>query len=199
MFTGIVQTVGRIASAEIRDGDVRVVVHARGLFKGVRVGDSIAVSGICLTAVTIGKDRFSADLSSETMAATTAGKWQVGSPVNLERSLTPATPLGGHLVSGHIDGVGKVLKIIEDGGGNRMRFEAPRDLARYIARKGSICVDGVSLTVNEVAQNRFDLMVIPHTLQHTTLGALEAGAAVNLEVDLIARYLERLLAAREDK
>jgi riboflavin synthase len=198
MFTGIVEAIGRIDAAEIRDGDVRVVIEARRYFKGVRIGDSIAVSGICLTAVAIGKDRFSADLSSETLATTTAKKWRVGTLVNLERSLTPATPMGGHLVSGHVDGVGKLVKIGADGSAWRMRFEVPRSLARYVARKGSVCVDGVSLTVNEVARNRFDLMIIPHTLRHTTLGALEAGAAVNLEVDLIARYLERLLAARDE-
>ena len=197
MFTGIVETIGSIASAEIRDGDVRLVVEARGYFRGARLGDSIAVSGICLTAVKVSKDRFSADLSAETLAATTASQWRVGMPVNLERSLTPAKPLGGHLVSGHVDGVGKLVKQRDVGGARLMQFEVPRTLARYVARKGSICVDGVSLTVNAVAKNRFDLMVIPHTLGHTTLGRLQAGAAVNLEVDLIARYLERLLAARE--
>jgi riboflavin synthase len=196
MFTGIVETVGRIDSAEVRDSGLRIEIEARGAFRRARVGDSIAVNGICLTAVKIRANRFSADLSAETLDATTAGKWKVGTAVNLEKSLTPATPLGGHLVSGHVDGVGKLVKSHDMDGARSMRFQVPKALARYIARKGSICVDGVSLTVNAVAGNRFDLMIIPHTLSHTTLGDLRPGDAVNLEVDLIARYLERLLAQR---
>jgi riboflavin synthase len=197
LFTGIVSAIGRVASIEPRANASRVAVAAEGFFRGANVGDSIAVSGVCLTAVEVDEHRFAADLSAETLASTTAGAWAVGAPVNLEKALTPSTPLGGHLVSGHVDGVGKLAEIRPDGEARRFRFEAPDAISRYIARKGSVCVDGVSLTVNEVAANRFDLMIIPHTLQHTTLGGLKVGALVNLEVDLIARYLERLLAARE--
>jgi riboflavin synthase len=199
VFTGIVEAAGRIARAEVHARGVRVVVEAKGFFRGTKLGDSVSVSGVCLTAVKIAANEFVADLSPETLKATTAGRWKKGSAVNLEKALTTGKPLGGHLVSGHVDGVGKVVAIGRHGTSKRMRFEAPRALSRYIARKGSICVDGVSLTVNEVARNSFDLMIIPHTLQHTTLGRLEVGATVNLEVDLIARYLERLIAARDLK
>src|SRR6202008_4997570 len=137
-----------------------------GFFRRASLGDSIAVGGVCLTAVKLTASRFVADLSAETLRAPTAGSWRVGTNVNLEASLTPATPLGGHLVSGHVDGVGKVVAIGRHGSSRRVRLEAPRALSRYIARKGSICVDGVSLTVNEVARNSFDLMIIPHTLKH---------------------------------
>ncbi|HZP13526.1 MAG TPA: riboflavin synthase [Nevskiaceae bacterium] len=197
MFTGIVEVIGRIAAiAEVMAGR-RVTVEAKKYFRGAKPGDSISVNGVCLTAVRISADRFTADVSAETLRATTAGRWKVGTAVNLERALTAAKPLGGHFVSGHVDGVAKAVSIGRQGSSRRMRFEAPRALSRYIARKGSVCVDGVSLTVNEVARNSFDLMIIPHTLAHTTLGTLEVGGAVNLEVDLVARYLERLLAARE--
>lgn len=199
MFTGLVEVVGRVAAINEVMAGRRVVVEAKGYFRGVKIGDSISVNGICLTAVKISADRFTADVSAETLRATTASRWRTGTPVNLERALTAAKPLGGHFVSGHVDGVAKVISIGRQGASRRMRFEAPRALARYIARKGSVCVDGVSLTVNEVARLSFDLMIIPHTLKHTTLGALEVGGTVNLEVDLVARYLERLLAARDLK
>jgi len=199
MFTGIVETMGRIAAVTNVARGRRVVVEAKKYFRGAHLGDSISVNGVCLTAVQISADRFAADLSPETLRATTAGRWRVGTRVNLEKALTAAKPLGGHFVSGHVDGVAKVVSIGRDGSSRRMRFEAPRALSRYIARKGSVCMDGVSLTVNEVARNSFDLMIIPHTLKHTTLGTLEVAAQVNLEVDLVARYLERLLAARDLK
>jgi riboflavin synthase len=198
MFTGLVEALGRVTSAEVSPSGLRVVIAAKRFFRGAKVGDSIAVGGVCLTAVKLSADRFAADLSTETLKLTTAGKWKLGTRVNLERSLRLSTPLGGHLVSGHVDGIGKVIKSRDVGDGRALKFQAPKALARYIARKGSICVDGVSLTVNAVAGNRFDLMIIPHTLSHTTLGHLRPGNAVNLEVDLVARYLERLLAARED-
>jgi len=197
VFTGIVQAIGRIAVAQDRSRARRITIEAKRAFRGCKIGDSIAVSGACLTAVQVTPDRFVADVSAETLKLTTAGRWRVGTRVNLETSLTPATPLGGHLVSGHVDGVGKLISVGREGAARRMRIENPRALSRYIARKGSVCVDGVSLTVNEVGRNSFDLMIIPHTLNHTTLGALEPGAPVNLEVDLIARYLERLLAERK--
>ena len=192
MFTGIIQAIGRIAAVEARRRDRRLTVRAGSLLRGVRIGDSIAVAGVCLTVAAVKGGQFVADVSAETLACTTAGAWKAGSPVNLEKALTAGQPLGGHLVSGHVDGVGRVAAIRADGRSRRFAFAAPRDLAHYIARKGSIAVDGVSLTVNDVAGARFGVSLIPVTLQDTTLGGLKVGDTVNLEVDLIARYLERL-------
>jgi riboflavin synthase len=197
MFTGIVEALGRIESIERIGGDARMCFGAQGYLAGVHIGDSIAVNGCCLTAVECNADAFWADLSGETLGLTTAGSWAVGESVNLERALTPAKPLGGHMVSGHVDGIGRVLDRHEDARSWRFRFEAPAALARYIARKGSICIDGVSLTVNEVEGASFGVNIIPHTLSHTTLGARAVGDRVNLEVDLVARYLERLLEGRD--
>ncbi|NKF24729.1 riboflavin synthase [Solimonas marina] len=196
MFTGIIETLGRIVTIEAVGGDTRMVFEAPGLLVGAQLGDSIAVNGVCLTAITLDGDCFAADLSAETLNLTTAGRWQTGAAVNLERALTPSKPLGGHMVSGHVDGVGTLVERFEDARSTRMRFEVPAALARYVARKGSICIDGVSLTVNDVEADRFGVNIIPHTLTHTSLGGLQVGQAVNLEVDLIARYLERLLEAR---
>jgi riboflavin synthase len=179
---------------EPRGGDVRVAVRAGKLKLGeVSIGDSIAVNGICLTAVAIDGARFMADVSRETLSLTTLGDLAPGSLVNLETALTLSTPLGGHLVSGHVDGVGTVLETREDGRSWRLRIHAPGELARYIAHKGSICVDGTSLTVNEIKGAIFDLNIVPHTLTATIIGGYKAGTRVNLEVDLIARYLERLV------
>ncbi|MEW6168453.1 MAG: riboflavin synthase [Pseudomonadota bacterium] len=197
MFTGIIEAIGRIGGITETGGDRRMRFEAPGYLAGIRLGDSIAVSGVCLTAVDCGPDHFDADLSAETLSLTTAGRWTRGGAVNLERALTPEKPLGGHLVSGHVDGVGRLLARSEDARSARLCFEAPAALARYIARKGSICIDGVSLTVNDVEGSRFGVNIIPHTLSHTTLGGLAAGDPVNLEVDLVARYLERLLEGRE--
>ena len=200
MFTGIIEAQGRIVTVEPVGGDLRMTITEPGRYLAdARLGDSIAVNGVCLTAVAFVPGGFVADLSAETLAATTAGDWQVGQTVNLEKALTPAKPLGGHLVSGHVDGVGRLLEKHEEARGWRLEFEAPQALARYIARKGSITIDGISLTVNAVEGRRFGVMIVPHTWSHTTLGGLVAGGAVNLEVDLIARYLERLLAAREEE
>lgn len=196
MFTGIIEVLGRVSGIERLGGDRRLRFESAGFFAGAVLGDSIAVSGICLTAVDLGPDHFGADLSAETLSLTTAGQWQPGTAINLERALTPAKPLGGHMVSGHVDGVGHLRERIDEARSIRMSFEAPAALARYIAGKGSICVDGISLTVNEVSGARFGVNIIPHTALHTTLGSLKAGDAVNLEVDLIARYLERLLESR---
>ncbi|MGB5733458.1 MAG: riboflavin synthase [Thiohalocapsa sp.] len=194
MFTGIIQAIGEIERLEPRGGDVRVAVRAGALkLAEVAIGDSIAVNGICLTAVAIDGGRFMADVSRETLSLTTLGDLGPGSRVNLETALTLATPLGGHLVSGHVDGVGTVLEIREDGRSWRLRIHAPGELARYIAHKGSICVDGTSLTVNEIKGAVFDLNIVPHTLEATIIGDYQAGSRVNLEVDLIARYLERLV------
>lgn len=199
MFTGIIEAQGRIAAIEMIGGDARMTIEsASGYITGANLGDSIAVNGVCLTAVAFIAQGFVADLSAETLAGTTASAWRVGQPVNLEKALTPHKPLGGHMVSGHVDGVGHLAEKHEDARGWRLSFEVPKALAKYIARKGSITIDGISLTVNEVDKTRFGVMIVPHTWQHTTLGTLAAGGAVNLEVDLIARYLERLLAAREE-
>lgn len=198
MFTGIIEAVGTIKSVDTIGGDRRMVFAAPGYLRGTGLGDSIAVNGVCLTAVRFTDDEFTADLSAETLNLTTAGRWQAGRAVNLERALTPSKPLGGHLVSGHVDGMGKLLSRREEARSWRLEFEAPTELARYIARKGSICIDGISLTVNAVEGARFGVNIVPHTLEHTTLGGLHEGDAVNLEVDLIARYLERLLAARDE-
>lgn len=199
MFTGIIETLGVIAESAAVGGDRRMLITASaGYLDGANLGDSIAVNGACLTAVEFRQNGFVADLSAETLTATTAQHWAAGHAVNLERALTPSKPLGGHLVSGHVDGVGRLLKKFEEARSWRMSFEVPKELARYIARKGSICIDGVSLTVNEVSGNTFGVNIVPHTMAHTTLGRLQEGDAVNLEVDQIARYLERLLAAREE-
>lgn len=194
MFTGIIQAVGKIAALEAKGGDARLRIATGALdLSGVRLGDSIAVNGVCLTAVELPGDGFWADVSGETLGRTTLGALRAGAAVNLEKALLPTTPLGGHLVSGHVDGVGEVSERREEGRSVRFRIAAPAALARYIAEKGSICVDGVSLTVNAVHGAVFELNIVPHTLQATTLGHLGPGRRVNLEVDLIARYLERLL------
>jgi riboflavin synthase len=194
MFTGIIQAVGQIKSLQPRGGDVRLSVGTGKLdMAGVVPGDSIAVSGVCLTAVVVEGPSFAADVSRETLSLTTLGDLKTGSRVNLEKALTLATPLGGHLVSGHVDGVGRVSGRREDGRSVQFRIEAPADLARYIAHKGSISVDGISLTVNGVSGREFDLNIIPHTLEETIMSGYAPGIRVNLEVDLLARYLERLM------
>ncbi len=194
MFTGIVQSLGKILSVEAMGRDARMHIHPHEMdLTTVAVGDSIAVNGVCLTVSTMDSSGFYADVSGETLSCTTFAKLRVGDRVNLEESLTPTTHLGGHFVSGHVDGVGEVLSREQDGRSIRMSFRAPQNLSRYIASKGSICIDGVSLTVNRVEKDRFDINVIPHTLEHTTLSDYQRETPVNLEVDLIARYLERLL------
>jgi riboflavin synthase len=194
MFTGITETLGKVLSAETHGGDRRLSLEAPAAFlKGVRVGDSIACSGVCLTVAALRGRRFAADLSVETLDTTTAGGWGVGTPVNLEKALTLAQPLGGHLVSGHVDGVGKLRSRWPQGRSQRLGFSLPKGLSRYVAKKGSICVDGVSLTVNEAGAGEFGVNIVPHTLRQTTLGRLKPGDAVNLEVDLVARYLEKLI------
>ncbi len=194
MFTGIIQAVGEIVALEAKGGDLRLRVRTGGLDLGdVRLGDSIAVSGVCLTAVELPGDGFWADVSGETLAHTILGNLKIGARVNLEKALLPTTRLGGHLVSGHVDGVGEVIERKRDARSERFRIRAPQELARYVAHKGSICVDGVSLTVNTVEGRVFDLNIVPHTLAETTLDEYRPGRRVNLEVDLIARYLERLL------
>ena len=195
MFTGIVQGVGRVRAVESRGGDVTMWIEtARVPLAGVEIGGSIAVNGCCLTAVQLEGNAFKADLSRETLSLTTASQWQPGTAVNLEKALTAGQALGGHYVTGHVDGVGQVVSRHDDARSVRVEFEVPAELARYIARKGSVCVDGVSLTVNGVAGPRFDVNLVPHTLEMTILGGYRPGTRVNLEVDIIARYLERLVA-----
>ena len=194
MFTGIIQATGSLRALEQRDGDARLTIAVGQLDMGdVVLGDSIAVNGVCLTAVEFDAHSFVADVSGETLACTTLGDLSPGARVNLEKALTPTTRLGGHLVSGHVDGVGEVLRRWSDARSERFRIRAPGGLAKYIAEKGSICVDGISLTVNRVEGAEFELNIVPHTLSETTMGEFAAGRRVNLEVDVIARYLERLL------
>ena len=198
MFTGIIQSVGRIARLEPRGGDVRLAVDTAELdLSDVQLGDSIAVSGVCLTAVTLEARGFSADVSNETLSLTTLGKLKAGDPVNLEKALRLADRLGGHLVSGHVDGLGKVVSITPDGRSQRWTFEVTSALVRYIAAKGSVCIDGTSLTVNKVGGLRFGVNLIPHTVEHTAFHARRVGDAVNIEVDVIARYVEQLLRSGE--
>jgi riboflavin synthase len=194
MFTGIIQAVGSITVLEQRGGDVRLAVDSGSLsMQDVTPGDSIAVSGVCLTVVEKMQHGFQADVSGETLRRTMFGALAVNDKVNLEKALTLETRLGGHLVSGHVDGIGTVIARREDSRSVQFSIKAPADLARYIAVKGSICVDGVSLTVNAVDGATFELNIVPHTLSATTLHEYRAGRQVNLEVDLVARYLERLL------
>jgi len=194
MFTGIIQAVGEVRSLEPRGGDVRLTLGTGLLAIGdVTLGDSIAVNGVCLTVVVLDGPQFAADVSRETLSLTTLGDLRTGSQVNLEKALTLSTPLGGHLVSGHVDGMGEVLERRQDARSWRFRIQAPAELARYIAHKGSICVDGTSLTVNEVEGRIFDLNIVPHTIAETIIGGYAVGSRVNLEVDLVARYLERLI------
>ena len=193
MFTGIIQAVGRLGPPEARGGDLRLRIEAGGLdLSDAQLGESIAVSGVCLTVVAFDATGFSADVSNETLSLTTLGRLQGGAAVNLERALRAGDRLGGHLVSGHVDGLGRVEKRWPDARSERWRFAAPASLLRYVAVKGSICVDGVSLTVNAVDDRGFEVNLVPHTLEHTAFGATADGAEINLEVDVIARYVERL-------
>ncbi|MFO8156488.1 MAG: riboflavin synthase [Thiohalospira sp.] len=194
MFTGLIEAVGTIRSMQPRGGDQRVVV-ATGQVPAAEIalGDSVAVNGVCLTAVEVGADSFAADVSGETLSHTALGDRAAGDRVNLERALLPTTRLGGHLVSGHVDGVATVRERASDARSERFTIEAPKELARYLARKGSVCLDGTSLTVNAVDGAAFELNIVPHTLAETTIDGWRPGTRINIEVDLVARYLERLL------
>ena len=203
MFTGLIEGVGRLAAREMRGGDARLRIEVGTLPWGqradVRMGESISVNGTCLTVVSFDDWMFEADASNETLALTTLGDLEVGRALNLERAMRPTDRLGGHLVSGHVDGIGHVVAIAEDARAQRWRFAAPQPLLRYIAKKGSICVDGVSLTVNEVDDEGFEVALIPHTVSHTAFAQTKVGDAVNLEIDLVARYVERLLGQRSEE
>lgn len=194
MFTGIVEAVGEVAACEEKGGDLRLRIKANDLdMSDIALGDSISTNGVCLTVVELPGDGYVADVSAETLSLTTVGDWGVGTKVNLEKALTPQTRMGGHMVSGHVDGIGEVVSRHPDARSERFRLRAPRELAKYIAHKGSITVDGTSLTVNKVEGAEFELNIVPHTLEKTVMDTYKAGTRVNLEVDLIARYLERLL------
>jgi len=195
MFTGIVIATGRVASIREKGGDLELGIDAGALdLKRIAVGDSVSVAGVCLTATRIDGGVFYADVSRETLEKTTLGTLAPGRRLNLEPSLRAGDPLGGHLVSGHVDAVGTLTDLARDARSFRLRFELPQALMRYVAPKGSICIDGVSLTVNEVTGRCFEVNIIPHTHEVTTLGELAAGGAANVEIDLVARYLERLVA-----
>ncbi len=197
MFTGLVETRGEIIAMEPVGGDVRIIVSAIDYTKrDINLGDSVAIDGCCLTVVERDENQIAFDVSKESMSLTLIGDWQLGTEVNLEMALLPTTRLGGHLVSGHVDGLATVTDVKEDARSWRMSFELPEELTKYVAKKGSITINGVSLTVNEVSGNSFDINVIPHTFQVTTLGNLVPGKKVHIEVDLIARYLERLLEGK---
>lgn len=197
MFTGIIAAVGTIAKLEPRGGDLRLTIDAGALsMEDVKLGDSIACNGCCLTAVELNGQQFAVDVSVESLELTTIGGWQVGSPINLEKAMQAGDRFGGHMVSGHVDGLGEVVSRHSDARSERFRLRAPAELARYIAPKGSITIDGTSLTVNVVEGAEFEICIIPHTIDNTIIGSYQAGSAVNLEVDLVARYLERLLAER---
>jgi riboflavin synthase len=193
MFTGIVEELGRVGSLEAGDGGTRLVVRSSEVAATARVGDSIAVNGVCLTAVEVRPDGLRFDLASETVERSTLGSVGRGDPVNLERPLTLASPLGGHLVQGHVDAVGTVDAVEPDGSGARVRVRLPDGLRRYVAEKGSVAVDGVSLTVSSVDGDVFEVALVPHTLSVTTLGARKPGDAVNVETDVLAKYVESLM------
>ena len=193
MFTGIVAATGKLVSRDSYDGDLRIRFEVPSeLMVGCKIGDSISISGVCLTMLEPDATGFSADLSVETLDKTSLGNRRPGDRVNLELAMRASDRLGGHMVSGHVDGLARLVSRSEDGRSERFLFETDRSLARFIASKGSACLDGVSLTVNDVDDNRFGICIIPHTLTVTTLGSLAEGEVVNLEVDLIARYLDRL-------
>ena len=199
MFTGIVLALGHLTSVRERGGDLELGIDAAGLDAArLNLGDSISVQGVCLTVTRKQGACFFADVSRETMSKTTLGKLKAGSNVNLEPSLRAGDALGGHMVSGHVDALGRLRQILSDARSRRMEFELPADLMRFVAPKGSICVNGVSLTVNNVAGRCFDVNIIPHTLKVTTLGEIKVDDGVNIEIDVIARYLERLMTKTEE-
>ena len=194
MFTGIIEAVGKVKSVHQAGGDVRVVIDAAGLdMNDVKLGDSIATSGVCLTVVDFAPQWYAADVSLETISRTTLNTWKTGTLVNLEKALLPTTRLGGHLVSGHVDGLGEVMLARKDARSLYLEVKAPDALAKYMAEKGSITVDGISLTINHLNGALMSLNLVPHTATQTTINEWQVGSKVNLEIDVLARYLERLL------
>ena len=200
MFTGIIEAVGSVASVENKQGDLRLRIHTGSLdLADVKLGDSIATNGVCLTVVELPGDGFVADVSRESLAHTQIGNWGKGTAVNLEKAMMPTTRMGGHIVTGHVDGLGTIKKRNADARSIQFVIEPPANLKKYIAAKGSITVDGVSLTANALNPNGFELNIVPHTAEETTLYAAKEGQQVHLEVDIIARYLEQLLAGGQDQ
>ncbi|HQV81426.1 MAG: riboflavin synthase [Agitococcus sp.] len=194
MFTGIIESVGRVQQITPRSGDVRLTIATAKLnLADVKLGDSIATNGICLTVVELTGQGFAADVSNETLRRTCLKTWKVGTAVNLEKALMPTSRLGGHIVSGHVDGLGEIISVKQDARSIQYQVRAPDELAKYISEKGSITVDGISLTVNAIDGAVFSLNIVPHTVQETNVGSWQVGSVINLEVDLLARYLERLL------
>jgi riboflavin synthase len=198
MFTGIIEELGRVREVEKHGEDARIVIETNLVTEDVHEGDSIAVNGVCLTALDVQRDSFAADVSRETLNRSTLGRLQAGAPVNLERSVTPVTRLGGHLVQGHVDGRGTFLGAEAHGGSWTVRIAYPRDIARYLVFKGSVSVEGISLTIAELTDDHFAIAVIPKTWEVTNVSHLQPGDEVNLEVDVIAKYVERLLLFSEN-
>ena len=198
MFTGIIEELGKVHSVEQRGENARIVIEAKTVLGGTNQGDSIAVSGVCLTALDLQPASFAADVSKETLARTTLGSLKPGSPVNLERSVTAETRLGGHMVQGHVDGRGQLLSVEDHGESWTVRFSFPPEIARYLVFKGSVAVEGISLTIAGLTDDSFDVAIIPKTWEVTNLSSLKPGDPVNLEVDVIGKYVERLLSYRQD-
>lgn len=198
MFTGIIEATGHIAAIKRSGQDAQLTIQSDTLdFSDVKLGDSIASNGVCLTVTSLGSKSFTADVSGETLSRTLFGSYQTGQRINLEKALLPTTRLGGHLVSGHVDGIAIVSKVKKTGQSWQIYLQSPEELGRYIAEKGSVTIDGISLTVNELTANGFRLTIVPHTARETTIQALQAGSKVHLEVDLLARYIERLLQGKQ--
>ena len=193
MFTGIIEELGKVRSVERRGENARIIIEAKLVIEGTNHGDSIAVNGVCLTALDLQPDSFAADVSMETLARSTLGSLQAGTPVNLERSVTPATRLGGHIVQGHVDARGRLLAVVDHGESWTVRFGFPKEIARYLVFKGSVAVEGISLTIAGLADDYFEVAIIPKTWEVTNLSSLKVGDGVNLEVDVIGKYVERLL------
>jgi riboflavin synthase len=198
MFTGIIEEVGEIIALEQCKGDIKLRVKTNQLnVSKIQLGDSIATNGVCLTVARLCQDGYESDVSSETLSVTSIENWSIGTKVNLERSLTIDMRLGGHLVLGHVDGIGEVVDRFSDARSERFRLRAPAKLAKYIAQKGSITIDGISLTVNKIEKLEFELNIVPYTLEHTAMNTYKKGTRVNLEVDVIARYVERLMQSEK--
>ena len=195
MFTGIIETVGEVVAKELREGDVKLTLKAdESYLEAVMLGDSIACNGVCLTVVDRTSNQFMLDVSVETLSLTTIGDWDVGSKVNLEQAMIASSRFGGHIVAGHIDQIGEIIDIADDARSWRMTVRVPKNIRQYIAKKGSICVDGVSLTINSVEDSEFSVNIVPHTLSHTIIGDYKLNQKVNIEIDTIARYVERLVS-----
>jgi riboflavin synthase len=193
MFTGIIEELGRVRSVEMKGENSRIVIEAHTVIEDTRLGDSIAVNGVCLTALDLTQDSFAADVSRETLDRTTLGRLKSDAPVNLERAVTPATRLGGHIVQGHVDARGQFVSAVDHGGSWTVRISYPSEIARYLVFKGSVAVEGISLTIANLADDYFEIAVIPKTWEVTNFSQLRPGDAVNLEVDVIAKYVERIL------